>query len=243
MPDHRAHRGPHPDDARLFAADALPHLRNAVADLAWLLGRGYAEPSALKIVGDRYNLTLRQRTAVMRCTCTDDAAARRSASRALAESLRGETMLLDGYNVLTTVEAALAGGVVLRGRDGALRDAASMHGTWRKVEETRRAIELIGEVASDDLRLTRLHWFLDSPVSNSGRLKALLQAVASQRGWDWDVQLAPDPDPVLAGAEGIVATADSGILDRCRTWYPLAGEVVMRRVPSAWLIDFAPGGP
>lgn len=241
MPDHRAHRGPHPDDSGLFSPDSLPNLRGAVSDLAWLLSRGYADPSAQKLVGDRYNLTQRQRTAVMRCTCTDEAATRRAASRVAPHDLRGGTVLLDGYNVLTTVEAALAGGVVLLGRDGALRDAASMHGTWRKVEETRRAIELIGEVAADDLGVMRLEWFLDSPVSNSGRLKTLLRGTGAERGWDWDVQLVPDPDAVLAVAyDGVVATADSVILDRCRRWFPLAGEVVSRRVPGAWLVNLAP---
>jgi hypothetical protein len=239
MPDRRAHRGPHPDDAELFAPEAVERLRSAVGDLSWLLSRGYADPSAQKVVGDRYNLTIRQRTAVMRCACTDEARQRRLASRASAEEVRGLPLLLDGYNVLTTVEAALAGGVILIGRDTAVRDVASMHGTWRKVDETRRAMELIGEVASEGFGVTRLEWLLDSPVSNSGRLKTMLVETAKTRGWDWDVQLVPNPDPILAAApEGaIVATADSVILDRCRRWFPLAGEIVRRRVVQAWVID------
>jgi hypothetical protein len=239
LPDKRAHRGAHPDDAELFAPAAVPRLREAVADLSWLLGRGYADPSAQKVVGDRYNLTQRQRTAVMRCACTDEAAARRAASRFAAERLRGTSLLLDGYNVLTTVEAALAGAVILRARDSAFRDVASMHGTWRKVEETRKAIELIGEVAAE-LGVTRLDWLLDSPVSNSGRLKTLVREVAASRGWGWTVELVPNPDAVLAAADALVATADSVILDRCRRWLNLAAEVVTRRVPGAWLIDLAP---
>jgi hypothetical protein len=239
MPDHRAHRGPHPDDAALFAPDAIPRLRSAVSDLSWLLSRGYADPSAQKVVGDRYNLTIRQRTAVMRCACTDEARDRRLAHRAAADELRERPLLLDGYNVLTTVEAALAGGVILVGRDTAVRDVASMHGTWRKEEETIRAMELIGDVAAADLGVTRLEWLLDSPVSNSGRLKTMLLETAKAHGWDWDVQLVTNPDPILAAApEGtIIATADSVILDRCRRWFPLGGEVVRTRVPSAWVID------
>ena len=53
MPDHRKHRGPHPEDKQLFAAEQCPRLREAANDLAWLLNRGYASTSALKIVGDR----------------------------------------------------------------------------------------------------------------------------------------------------------------------------------------------
>ena len=52
MPDKRAHRGPHPEDTRLFARDQWPALQAAVHDLAWLLSHDYATPSALKLVGD-----------------------------------------------------------------------------------------------------------------------------------------------------------------------------------------------
>jgi hypothetical protein len=44
------------DDAGLFGSEALPQLQSAVVDLSWLLSRGYASTSSLKIVGDRYPL-------------------------------------------------------------------------------------------------------------------------------------------------------------------------------------------
>ena len=53
MPDRRNHRGAHPQDRLLFARDAEPDLRRATSDLNWLLTRGYASVSALKLVGDR----------------------------------------------------------------------------------------------------------------------------------------------------------------------------------------------
>ena len=56
MPDRRHHRGPHPDDASLFAPSVWPVLREAVADYCWLLSHGYASNSSLKLVGDRYEL-------------------------------------------------------------------------------------------------------------------------------------------------------------------------------------------
>ena len=71
MPDTREHRGPHPADAELFAPALLPRLREAVADFSLLLTKGYADKSALKLVGDRFSLTQRQRLAVMRGSCSD----------------------------------------------------------------------------------------------------------------------------------------------------------------------------
>jgi hypothetical protein len=130
VPDRRTHRGAHPEDAKLFAPDQHARLRDAVAHLSWLLTRGYAQPSALKLVGDRFNLDARQRTAVMRCACSDQAIEARRARQLQPLDVRGRTMLIDGYNVLTTAESALGGGVILVGRDGAVRDMASIHGSY-----------------------------------------------------------------------------------------------------------------
>jgi hypothetical protein len=96
VPDRRTHRGAHPEDAKLFAPDQHARLRDAVAHLSWLLTRGYAQPSALKLVGDRFNLDARQRTAVMRCACSDQAIEARRARQFQPLDVRGRTMLIDG---------------------------------------------------------------------------------------------------------------------------------------------------
>ena len=236
MPDKRKHRGAHPDDARLFAPDALEMLRRSVQDYSWLLSNGYAAKSALKLVGDRFSLTQRQRMAVMRSSCGQEDLSHRLSKQTDRKALTGKVLLLDGYNVLTTVEAALAGGVILIGRDGCYRDIAGVHGTYRKVEETIPAIELTGRYLSE-LHLERCVWYLDRPVSNSGRLKTLLEEFAEKGNWTWEVELVYSPDGVLARAEEAAATSDSEILNRCQTWFNLAREVINQHVPEAWLID------
>jgi hypothetical protein len=241
MPDTRRHRGPHPEDAGLFAPAAWPALRAATADLSWLLSRGYAEHSALKLVGDRFQLTERQRTAVMRSACSDQALQHRRQNQVPAERIADERLDIDGFNVLTTIEAALAHGVILGGRDGCYRDMASMHGSYRKVEETEPALTLIGEVLSG-LRAGECWWYLDRPVSNSGRVRTRLERLAAVRGWPWQVELAPNVDSVLAVSPHVVATADSVILDRCQRWLNLASEVVTRRLPDIDVVALGGAG-
>ena len=235
MPDRRTRRGAHPEDARLFAADQHARLRDAVGHLAWLLSRGYAPPSGLKLVGDRFNLDARQRTAVMRCACADAQRDARRARELHADDVRGRAIRIDGYNVLTTAEAALGGGVILVARDGAVRDMASIHGSYRKVEETRPAIELIGRTLAS-LCIPQATWYLDAPVSNSGRLMTILRETAEPHGWDWTVEIVHDPDAILSRSPEPVATADSVILDRCEAWFNLAAAVV-RAVPQPWVVD------
>jgi hypothetical protein len=222
----------------LFAESFRPVLCRATAELAWLLTRGYSAAAALKLVGDRYQLSARQRMAVGRAACSDADLARRKATQVPAEALCGGLLAVDGYNVLTTVEAALAGGAVLLARDGTYRDMASMHGSFRRVAETQPALELLGHTLTD-LGVAQCRWYLDRPVSNSGRLKTLMREVAEAAGWHWTVELVPSPDPVLAQSTEPVATADHVILDRCARWFNLARETVSRHVPDAWIVNLS----
>lgn len=241
MPDQRRHRGPHPEDAALFAPARLPSLLAATRDLSWLLSLGYALPSTLKLVGDRYELTTRHRTAVSRCACTPAQREQRLQRRREPSQLAGETLWIDGYNVLTSIEAALSGGVMIRGRDGCLRDMASMHGSYRRVEETVPAITLVGRKLAE-WNVGAVRWFFDQPVSNSGRLRSILFDTALKEGWEWEVELVPDPDPVLAAAECCVATADSEILNQCRSWLNLVDLLARSEIPQAWIVDLSNSG-
>jgi hypothetical protein len=83
-------------------------------------------------------------------------------------------------------------------------------------------------------------WWLDKPVSNSGRLKTTITETASAQGWNMAVELAFSPDHELSHTENPVATSDGIILDRCQSWVNLAREIITRRVPNPKLIDFSP---
>ena len=239
MPDKRTHRGAHPEDAEFFAPPWHAAMRAGVADLSWLLTRAYATPSAVKVVGDRYGLSARQRTAVTRCACADDALTARLARQVLFDDVRGRDVLIDGYNVLTTIEVALGGGWVLAARDTTYRDMASIHGSYRKVEETRPAIELLGRTLADT-GAARCVLYLDQPVSNSGRLKGIINEIVAAHTWRWEVRIVLDPDADLVAAQGdaiVIASADSVVMDGCIRWVNLAREVVTRHVPDANVVD------
>jgi hypothetical protein len=238
MPDARRHRGPHPQDAELFAPARLPVLRQGVDDYSWLLGRGYAAKSALALVGDRFQLPERARMAIMRASAGDaDAEARRS-RMVEPQVLAGAAVALDGFNVLTTIEVALSSGLLIIGRDGCLRDIASMHGTFRAVEETLPAAQLVGQVLTHSA-VHAATWYFDAPVSNSGRLKTLLLELARENNWPWQVEIVMNPDPVLAASPDIVASADGIILDQCARWVNLARLIVEPEVADAWIVDLA----
>ena len=133
----------------------------------------------------------------------------------------------------------MSGGVIFAGRDGCYRDLASIHGTYRKVTETIPAVELIGRFLQE-IGAGKTLWLLDSPVSNSGRLKTLIRELAEQNHWDWEIRLSISPDAELKKTDLIVAGSDSVILDDCQWWVNLATEIIGQKLPSAWIIDLAP---
>jgi len=238
MPDKRSHRGPHPQDARLFATAAVEDLRTALADFSMLLTKGYADKSTLKLVGDKFSLTQRQRLAIMRSACSDQQLDLRKQRQVKVADLADKPLVIDGYNVLITVEAAMSGAVVFKGRDGCCRDLAGIHGTYRKVTETIPAIELIGEFLKDK-SVSQSLWLLDSPVSNSGRLKKLIGELTQKKGWKLDVELLPSPDAELIKTDNIIASSDSVVLDGCKKWVNLAGAIIEQEVPNTWLVDLS----
>jgi len=230
------HRGVHPKDAEYFAKDQLPKLATAVKELSWLLGRGYSMKAALTLVGDHHQLATRQRLAVGRIACADGKIAARQSKCVSLEALKGREILIDGFNLIITIETALGGGAVFDCLDGCYRDLSSVYGSYRPVEETLPAIELIGNLLAG-YHPKQVHWLFDRPVSNSGRLAGMVQQLGDAHNWPFITETTDRTDALLTKSRHIVVSCDSAILDRTAHWCNLAREVIAYAIPDAWIID------
>jgi hypothetical protein len=238
MPDIRKHRGAHPEDKKLFAAEQLPVLRSATSELSWLLTRDYSLKGSLKLVGDRYALTDRQRLAVSRAACPDQSKECRAKTVVSPESVNGEELIIDGFNLIITVEAALSGGVLFLCRDHCIRDLSSVHGSYRAVNETVQAIGLIGEALAM-LGPKSVVWLLDRPISNSGRLANRIRDVAREKDWNWSVEVIFNPDAEMAASERIVLSSDSHLLNQIPRWLNLNLLLIEKWLAESWLVDLS----
>ena len=232
--------GPHPKDPDIFGEEQLEALRLATAELAYLRERGYALSGALKLVGDRHQLRDRQRVAIKRAT-SEAAGASARAARRVGEGAPPPTSLgIDGFNVVITLETALNGGVLVSTLDGGLRDLAGVHGSYRVSDVTDAAIaRAAARLAERGWQAVPTCWYLDAPVSNSGRLAARLRAHAEEAGLAWTVEVVADPDAVLAAYPqgSVAASSDAVILERCPAWIDLAGEAIRGGVGEAWILE------
>lgn len=237
-PDARKHRSAHPEDRKLFAAVQVPVLRTAVSELSWLLTHGYSLKGALKLVGDRHRLTDRQRLAVSRAACSDQSRERRAQTTISTGSVAGRGVIVDGFNLLITMEAALSGGLLMICRDGCIRDLSSVHGSYRSVDETDEAIVSVGELL-EALRPASVVWVLDRPISNSGRLAKRIRDAAQEQEWNWTVEVVFNPDAEISASDRIVISSDSHVLDESASWLNFSRFLIEKQLDQYWLIDLS----
>ncbi|WP_215224029.1 DUF434 domain-containing protein [Echinicola shivajiensis] len=218
-------RGKRSSDDKWFADKWHPIFKEAVNDLCYFLSRGYAERSALQIVGNRYKLNKRQRKAIYRMSCSDEQVALRTRSSCNVGSVKHEEVEIDGFNLLILLESILSGAYVFKGRDGLFRDISSVHGSYRRVLKTESAIILVGN-ALKELEVGPVKWYFDRPVSNSGRIKTKLLEISDNNGFNWEAELVMNPDKVLVTSSKIVITSDGGILDHVGKWFNLGAYLI-----------------
>ena len=197
-------RGYEPKDAMEFGSKAAEKLNAAGQELVFLLNRGYDVKSASTFIGNHHLLSERQRLALARITSTEAALMERR-RKELAQA--PEELVFDGFNTIITLEVALSGSLLLAGMDGTIRDLAGLRGTYRIVDKTVRAVELLF-AHLDELGVKKALFYLDQQVSNSERLRALLLDQARDHAVEVQAELHPSVDGLLSRMERVV-TADA----------------------------------
>ncbi|MCH1981192.1 DUF434 domain-containing protein [Ruminococcus sp. OA3] len=212
-------RGSSPNDIREFDPRSIETLKTASKHICYLLNEGYQIKHASVFVGNHFLLSERQRLAVVRSIASDVQLKQRREKECLKEYLAGKTIHIDGFNCIITLEIALCESLLLRCMDGTIRDLAGLRGTYRVIQETPEAIRLIADTLND-LGVRKAMFYLDAPVSNSGRLKSLIADVWEDYETGLDIQVISDVDCVLQNQECVV-TSDSVILEQCKSWFNL----------------------
>lgn len=223
-------RGYAPKDIEEFGVKAAGKLNAAAQELLFLLNRGYDKKSASTFVGNHHLLSERQRLALVRITATQDALEKRERKRLVQVP---DSLVLDGFNTMITLEVALSGSLLLAGMDGTIRDLAGLRGSYRIVDKTVRAVDLLLDYLVE-LGVKDVFFYLDQQVSNSGRLRALLLDKAASRAVRVEVELHPRVDSQLSQMENVV-TSDAIILDKCGSWYNVNRCLIEKAVADAWI--------
>lgn len=230
-------RGFCPNDQVEFNEESVHKLRRAGKDLQYLLNQGYNIKGASTFVGNHYLLSERQRLALTRAV-SSDASIKLRARKEVKNIPQGSVVNIDGFNTIITLEVALSDSLLLKCMDGTIRDLAALRGTYRLIDKTDTAIMLIGN-ALEKNKIDRAVFYLDAPVSNSGRLKQRIMELFSTFTFEVQVEVINNVDSVLEKLENVI-TSDAIILDKCVSWINLNAyimEEINRYYPYVDFVD------
>ncbi len=229
-------RGYVPKDEKEFNQESQVRLRQAQQDIHYLLERGYSMKGSSTFVGNHYMLSERQRLAIVRATTQKSILAMRKEKQKNKDNI-GKKVAIDGLNVIITLEVALSDSTLIRCMDGTIRDLAGLRGTYRIIDKTDMAIQLIGKKLSE-LQIHEVVFYLDAPVSNTGRLKLKIIELLEGYPFTVSVEIVNSPDTVLEKSSDVI-TGDGIILNKCTSWFNMVADIIEERLPDAVYVDLS----
>ncbi|KPJ87666.1 MAG: hypothetical protein AMS17_07925 [Spirochaetes bacterium DG_61] len=230
--------------------------QKAIEDLIFLLDRQYPKKSAIELVGNRYRLDSEERMVLYRGVF-DTESMRERRKKQVDTPVTGR-VLVDGYNVLITIESYLKGKLVFRSLDTFVRDVSGMYGNHAFSDFTKRSIELIIQFMKQGVSVRRMNnrpeaarttsvntdictpdsvrpdsVYLDYPVSKSGELAASMREIFESEGLNVEVTVVKSPDTIIieesrAGGPVVVASSDTVILDRIEKGVDIPAYIIER---------------
>ena len=229
-------RGYLPNDEKEFSSESVQKLYKAGQDLYYLLNQGYSIKGASVFVGNHYLLSERQRLALVRAISSEkNIKVRRD--KEVKSNLEGSIVNIDGFNTIITLEVALSESVLLKCMDGTIRDLAGLRGTYRLIDKTQIAIMLIGEMLEKN-KVRKAIFYLDAPVSNSGKLKERILELLNEFSFEVQVETINNVDANLEIADNVI-TSDAIILDKCKSWINLNKKIIESNIGNYSYIDFS----
>lgn len=223
-------------DKKEFNEKSIEKLKEAQKDIFMMINRDYPIKNVSTFVGNHYLLSERQRMALVRSTSSEKSIEERK-RKEIKDSLQGRTVYIDGFNLIITLEVALSDSTLIKCMDGTIRDLAGLRGTYKLIDKTDKAIELIGKNLQE-LAVDKVVFYLDEPVSNSGKLKVKLLELLAQYDFDISVELAKNADVELEHLENVISS-DAIVLDKSISWFNMAERIIDNDIKECTYLDFS----
>jgi len=190
------------------------HLIDAIKDYSYFMEKDYPYKAILKIIGDRYRLTKVQRSVLQRGIAKKQKADSRKLKIANIDDAKRKLILIDAYNILITIKSYIDGKFLFIGNDGFLRDTSEDHGQIKNIDKMKKPCSILMDLLKT-VNPEYLVFYLDSPISNSGKLSHHLLSLLKKYMVNGKSEVVRSPDHLLSNSKkGIVCTSDSVIIDK-----------------------------
>ncbi|WP_367343702.1 DUF434 domain-containing protein [Methanomethylovorans sp.] len=196
-------------------------------DIRYLLERGYPKTSSIRFVGDRYNLDRNERHILTRVIVPPKTAVTRNRKKLTLKEISGKMVLVDGYNVLITIESMLEDHTLWLCDDGFVRDTRGIFRSHKNTDITHKALKYMCSILSKSSVLY-VKVLLDSQMGKSGELAALIrqELVSSSLRGEVLTSAHVDFDLKYAGSGYVIATADGVIIDTVEKVIDLPAAII-----------------
>lgn len=218
--------------------DLNKNFKNSITDVIGLLDKKYPKNATIELVGNRYSLNHDERMILYRGVFDTPGAGRRRDKRVDLSREKIKKLIIDGYNVLITLESYLKGKTVFRSLDGYIRDISGLYGNHKYSEFTVRGIELLTGFIKNCMSGKKdvpfgVSIYLDSPVSRSGELAAHLRKRLEIEDIEVKVNVIKNPDSAVIAessrcSSSAAATSDTVIIDRITRCVDIPDYVIQR---------------
>jgi len=207
----------------------MDRLQKAHRDLRFLLERGYPKASSLRFIGDHFQLRQEERDLLYRATFTRAQCHARRQKRIRLREFSSRRLVIDGHNVLITLESAIRKRPLVLADDGFIRDVSRIFRGFRPTDRTRQAWSLVQDLLKDYPPLFTTV-ILDAPMSRSKELAGRIRRWMQDGGLAGETLVENKPEGALLCQDGVKATADSVILDKAGEVFDLAGHIITKRM-------------
>ena len=206
--------------------DTIEKLTKPAHDIRYLLARGYSINAAIRFVSDHYRLAESERHILVRVVRPPEIAAARRKKRLACTDIDGlrineRDVLIDGYNVLITIESMLKNETLWLGDDGFIRDTRGVFRNYNTTDVTYKAVDEMLLFLSE-CKVRSANVLLDTQMSKSGQLARYIDnrfhvyslngSARTSRHVDFDLKNA-GKGIVVATADGVVIDAATDVVD------------------------------
>lgn len=199
----------------------------ALEEARYLLDRGYPKDSAVGFVSNHHRLAEKERFILMRVVVRSDLAWARRSKLLDLEDLRGQSISIDGYNVIITTESVLGGYPVYLCDDGLLRDSRGIFRSFKASSLTAIALNWILDLLAS-AGPARTEVLLDQQMSRSGELAEMVRGMMAERQLCGVARTARNVDHLLKTAKRIILTSDGNVIDSVDYIMDLPAEIGRR---------------
>ncbi len=214
----------------------IDKISNAAKDYKFLLNRGYNAITSLNLVSSRYQLSKQERLALYRSVHSDEITYKIIDKTVGPQDVSTSILVVDGYNVLITLTAALYCKQLIRGDDGFIRDVLGVFGRVKYDTVFFSAMYYLVYTLRM-LNIEKIVLILDKNIKWSRSFANLMYKLLYSFIPYPLIFLAHKSDRKILSIDGIVASSDIVVLMSAKKVFDIAGYTISNYIKYFNIID------